>query len=257
MMKKFILCLCVLFTAVLLLASGAPVSGAEAAIDPNGFDPESWHVNDGLLYMANGKQFEGAEVVEDMIEGGSIYWLAVDPAADGTNEGLYKGWEGGIYFFGGDGKFASMLKREGAQMCYVILSPDGKQFILSDGTYVDREYLLYTFDGFELKKSFVGIGGGWIDSYRFAYSIIDGSKSARHEYADFSGPLSVVVYDSAVDLLTIAAEATATEDFMMNSVDAENGELVIMKLSVEDEGDWGDEEKLEIENIRVPIPAAG
>ncbi|MCL2010734.1 MAG: hypothetical protein FWG71_09370 [Synergistaceae bacterium] len=251
-MKKFIFNLGILFTAVLLLAGVAV-----AAIVPNGFDPESWHVNDGLLYMADGKQFEGAEVVEDLIEGGKIYWLAVDPEAGGTNEGLYKGWKGGIYFFGGDGKFISMLEREGAQMSYVQFCPDGQQFVLSSGTYADREYLLYEFDGFELKKSFGGIGGAWIDPFRFAYSIIDASKGPRHENADFPGRLSVVVYDSAVDLFTIAAEATATEDFMMNSVDAENGELVIMKLTVKDEGDWGDEGKLEIENIRVPLPAAG
>jgi len=184
---------------------------------------------------------------------GTIYWLAGDPEADGKNEGLYKGWKSGIYFFGQDGKFISMLEKERAQMCFVRFSPDGKQLVLGSG---DRENLLYEFDGFELKKSFGGIGGAWIDPFRFAYTIIDESRGARHENADFPGRLSVAVYDSAVDLLTIAAEATATEDFMMNFVDAESGELVIMKFSVKDEGEWGDREKVKIDVIRVPIPAA-
>ena len=44
---------------------------------------------------------------------------------------------------------------------------------------------------------------------------------------------------------------------MMNYVDTKSGELAITKLSVKDEGDWGDEEKLEIKNIHIPIPPAG
>ena len=225
------------------------------------FDPKSYVVVDGLLYTvdANGqkKQFEGAEVVEEETAGGKIYWLAGDPEADGMNEGLYKGWKSGIYFFGGDGKFISLLEKKHADRSYVQFSPDGKQFILSSGTYVDREYLLYEFDGLKLQRAFGGISGVWIGPFRFAYTLIDESKNARHKDADFPGWLTVVVYDSAVDLLTTVLEATETEDFMMDRLNDETDELVVTKFSVKDKKDWGDEEKINVESIRVPIPAAG
>jgi WD40 repeat protein len=213
-------------------------------------------VDDGLLYDADGKQFEEVQVVEVETERGIIYWLSVpdsDPDCNRYNVELYEGgWKGGIYFFGGDGKYISMLEKEDSNSCYVFFSPDGKQFILR--APVDQ-YLLYEFDGLKLKKSFGGTTLEWIDPFRFAYSIIDESKNAREE-AGFDGWLTVVVYDSAADLLTTVIEATATEDFLVDSFDAETGELVIWKKSVEDEKDWGDFFKQKLERIRVPVPAA-
>jgi hypothetical protein len=254
-MKKIILILCVILTVALLLTTGLPVLAANEPVNPN-----SYTVNDGKLYDADGKQFKGAEIVTAETEGGIIYWLAVNPDADGCVEGLYEGWKGGIYFFGGDGNFISMLAREHAQESYVWFSSDGKQFILSGGTFYYPEYLLYGFhgfDGFELKKSFGGTRGAWIDNFRIACSTIDRSKNARYEEAYYHGWLSVVVYDSAVDLFTTVIDATATEDFMMLSVDHETDELVVAKFSVKDEKDWGDREKREYDEICLPVPPAG
>jgi hypothetical protein len=234
---------------------------------PNGgfppFAPDGFVVEDGLLYSVNAegekKQAEGAEVVEAETEGGKIYWLAADPEAGGSNEGLYKDWAGGIYFFGSDGNFINCLEREDAQKSYVQFSPDGKRFILDSGEFVTRQLLLYEFDGLELKKEFYGMPSPeWLDdSYRFAFTLIDTSKISRYENADIFGWMSVAVYDSAVDLLTTVAEATATEDFMLSGVDRESGELNVTKLSVSNEKDWADESKHATEDIKVPLPAAG
>ena len=142
-------------------------------------------------------------------------------------------------------------------MSYVQFSPDGKQFILGSGTYVERVYELYKFEGLNPQKTFYGTSLTWVGPNRFAFTFIDASKKARHEGADFSGWLSVVVYDSAVDLLTTVAEATKTEDFMLDGLDDETGELSITKFFVKDEKDWADEEKRETEDISRPIPAAG
>ena len=222
------------------------------------FDPESYAVDDGVFYTLDAQgewtKVEGARVGEEDIQGKKIYWYAVSPD---THE-MHKDWIGGIYFFGDNGKFISMVKKEDAERSYVQFSPDGEQFILNSGTYVNREYLLYEFDGLKLKKSFHGIGLAWLDPVRFVFTLIDTSKDERYEGAAnsgtlFEGWLSVVVYDSAADSLTTVVEATKTEDFMMNEFDGNTGELVITKISVTDEKDWA-EENLKHEEIRVRVP---
>jgi hypothetical protein len=224
------------------------------------FAPEKFTVENGLLYTTDGSgkraQFEGAEVVEEAIGGGKIYWLAADQDANGSNEGLYKDWKSGIYFFGGDGKFLSCLEIKDAQMSCVRFSPDGKQFVLDSGTYVDRDYKLYAFDGFELKKTFYGVSQlVWLDPVRFAFTGFDTERGPRYKDADLSGWMSIVMYDTAAETLETIIAATATEDYMLESADA--GELVIWKYSVKDSKDWADEDKRETGQIKIPIPAAG
>jgi len=252
LVKKFLVSIVVL---VMGLFFGLAASGA-------GFEPEKYVVDEGLLFSidSQGKktQFEGAEVVEVKGDFGTRYWLAGDPNANGANEGLYKGWTSGIYFFGADGKFISCLEYEDAQMSYVNFSPDGAQFTLDTGTYVDRDYKLYSFDSLELKKSFYGVSTlEWLDPVRMTFTIIDKDKKERAKDYDIPGWLSVVVYDTAAEALETVAAATETEDFMLESVDQEAGDLVITKISVKSQKDWADEKKRKNEQIRVPIPAAG
>ena len=246
---------------IMVLLGVSFVSAFAGTCAAAGFDAAKYVVDDGLLFAVDAKggmeQVEGAEVVEAQTEGGVIYWLAADPNADGSNENMYKGWKSGIYFFGSDGKFISCLEKEDAGTCYVWFSPDGKQFALDSGTYVDRDYELYAFDGLALKKSFRGIALAWLGPLRFAYSAIDTAKGRRHEDADIPGWMSVVVCDTSDDSSVTALEATNTEDFMMDAVDLDTDELIVTKFSVENEGDWGDDEKTSVENIRIPIPAAG
>jgi hypothetical protein len=247
--KIFFLFLCVIF-AVALLPAGTVLA--------TGFDANKYVVDDGLLYTLDAKggktQIEGAEVSEEKIDGGKIYWLAAGPDAGGENEGLYKGWKSGIYFFGGDGKFISCLAKEDAWQSYVQFSPDGKRFVLDSGTYVDREFNLYEFDGFTLRKTFYGMSPlAWLDPFRFAFTFIDAEKGPRHQDADISGWLSVVVCDSSADKLQTVAEATITEDFWLESVDSDTGELVITKNYVKNKRDWADYEKRSSEEMRVPV----
>ena len=148
-----------------------------------------------------------------------------------------------------------MVEKENAHRTWVQFSPDGEQFILDSGTYVDREYLLYEFDSLKLKKTLYGIALSWLDPVRFVFTPIDVLKGARYADADFPGWLSVVIYDSEAGSFTTLAEATKTEDFMMEEVN-NTGEIIITKFSVNDEKDWEDEDagKIKIEEIRVPVP---
>ena len=243
---------CCSVAVIVLMAFFSRCGGAFAA-----FDAQSHIVENGLLYALDAEgewtEVKGAgRVNEEDIQGEKIYWLAVDPEA----EEIYKGWQGGIYFFDDEGEFISLVEKENAHQTWVEFSPDGEQFILSSGTYVDREYLLYDFDGFKFKKTFYGIGLEWLDPVRFVFTLIDVQKGARYGGADFPGWLSVVVCDSGVDSLTTVVEATKTEDFMMKEVDGNTGEIIITKFSVNDEKDWKDEDagKIKTEEIRVPVP---
>jgi len=237
---------------IALMAFFSFCGGAFAA-----FDAQNLIVENGLLYTLDAQgewtEVKGARGVEEKdIQGEKIYWLAVNPEA----EEIYKGWQGGIYFFDDEGEFISLVEKEDAHRTWVEFSPDGEQFILDSGTYVDREYLLYDFDSFKLKKTFYGIALAWLDPVRFVFTLIDTPKGERYEGADFPGWLSVVVYNSGTDSLTATVEATKTEDFMMERVDGRTGELVITKFSVNDEKDWKDEDtgKIKTEEIRVPVP---
>ena len=234
-------------------------SGSEAL--SAAFDSKKTIVVDGLLYRVDAKgqkkQFEGAEVVEEKIDSGKIYWLAADPKADGQNKGLYKGWKSGIYFFGKDGKFISCLERKAAQLSYVHFSPNGKQFILASGTYVDLEYKLYTFGTLELKKTFYGMSQlVWLDSRRFVFSAIDTARGPRHKNADIAGWRSVVLYDTASGTLKTLINATKVADFDLQSIDTGKGKLSITKYSVKSENDWANEKKVSSEEIFFPIPTS-
>jgi hypothetical protein len=224
------------------------------------FDPEKFAVENGLLYTTDESgekiQFEGAEVVEEEIDGGKIYWLAANPDADGSNEGLYKDWKSGIYFFGDDGKFLSYLEIKDALVGYVRFSPDGKQFVFDSSTQSDRDYKLYAFDGLELKKTFYGASPViWLDDERFAFTELDTARGLRDENAYLSGWMSIVLYDTAAETFETIMEATATENYILDSVD--DDELVIWKYSVPDAKDWADEDKRETQQITIPIPSAG
>jgi len=226
-------------------------------------DPNNYIVDDGLLYLvdAEGRKeqvedFSVQRIWEHNTERGKIYSLALYPQSE-----LFKDWKHGFYFFGGDGKYISMveLDEDESNLLYVYFSPNGKQFVISTLAYCGP-YKLYEFDSIKLKKEleFVGALAYWIDPLRFALMTVDRSKGARHGDAErLDGALSVAVYDTAVDLLITVAEATDTEDFKLEGVDRETGELIITKYSVKNKRDWKDEEKIEKREIRVEAPPAG
>ena len=246
-MKNFIFVLCAIFAVFL-----SPSCGAYAA-----FDTKSHVVNDGLLYTVNAEgqkmRIEGAEVLEKETENGKIYWLAVDPEYDE----LYKGWEGGIYFFGSDGKFLSYLERENTRDFCVRFSPGGKWFLSFYNLSIEGEFILYQFDGLKLKETFDGLNElFWVDSKRFALMLLDNTHGERDRDAEIRDWISVAVYDVASGEYQMVKTATETEDYWLSSVDEGTGELIIKKTSVKNVEDWADAEKHESEEIRVPAPAA-
>ncbi|MDR1580175.1 MAG: hypothetical protein LBS35_07440 [Synergistaceae bacterium] len=231
------------------------------------FDSKKLIVDGGLLFTADAKgkktRFEGAEVVEVALEderNSKRYWLAADPEAYVSEEGLYKGWKSGIYFFGDDGKFISCLETEDAPWSEVKFSPDGKLFVLDSGTGVIRDFSLYAFDGLQLISTLTGISPvDWLDNERFAFTGLDDSHGPRGTDSENDDWKSVVMYErDMADPVTVkAVTATATEDYVLGSVDRAAGELEIWKTSVKNAKDWADPDKREQTTIRVPIPAVG
>jgi WD40 repeat protein len=241
--------------------------GATRAGAAQKFDPEKFIVDGGLLFTVDAKgektRFEGVEVVETVLEGernSKRYWLIADPEAYVSEEGLYEGWKSGIYFFGGDGKFISCLETEDAPWSEVKFSPDGKLFVLDSGTGVVRDFALYAFDGLQLISTLSGISPvDWLDNERFAFTGLDDSHGPRGTAAEVEDWMSVVIYerDMAGPVTVKAATATATEDYVLGSVDRAAGELEIWKTSVKNAKDWPVSDKREQTTIRVPIPAVG
>ena len=71
------------------------------------------------------------------------------------------------------------------------------------------------------------------------------------------GWLSVALYDSALEELTVLREATETQDFILSGVEHEEGVLKVQERSVKDKKDWDDEEKVEGKVTTIPIPVVG
>ncbi len=243
--KKTILCLLVLPLVIFLWS--------------NVVFAENFSVENEQLYKIDdsGKKtlLENVEVSKvEIKDGADVYYATLDPE---SNSSLGK-IESGLYFFDGKGKSVSFLKKEQPEICFANFSPDGKKFILDCGTYVDRSFELYEFNGLVKKKDYYGCSQlSWLDPHRFVFTLIDETHKARTTESEIPGWLSVVVYDSAVDLLTPVAEATPTDDFLFEAVDVEANTLVINKYHVDDEKLWSQEDKIDSESIEKPIPAAG
>jgi hypothetical protein len=274
-MKNF-KALFVLFIAAAVMVIGAAVFAPQVCAAA--IDGKNMIVEDGTVFILDGKggrKESGAIVEEQETSGGVIYFVDANPDADGMEEGLYKGWTKGFYFFGADGKFISCLEIDKAGpggMGSVMFSPGGKWFVHYVGSsssepseYKLDEYKLYEFDGLKVKKDlrdFYGLWPFWLDDGRFAFTRLDAKRGSRGKSAPNPGWMSVVVYDIAADELTAVAEATATEteDYMLSEADRDAGELVILRYSVKKPEDWAKKDwNNDTENdtyIRVPIPAA-
>ncbi len=238
-----------LLVAVLLLSA----VGAFAA-------EESYILKEGNVYQVkSGKEtlLEGRHPERSNTDKGLYSWIWVDPA---LSEKMRDSKVGIYFFLGEDEKPAGFLPLEDATCSDLEFSPSGEKFLLrSDGPYAFQELSLYTFDGFVKKKSFLVVGPWtWIDSHRFVFTQDDTSKGSRGKAVEqLEGWLSVALYDSALEELSVIREATETQDFILIGVEHEEGVLEVQERSVKDKKDWDDEEKVEGKMTKIPIPAAG
>jgi hypothetical protein len=212
-------------------------------------------VRDGKLYRVNARGGEkqirdSVNSVEDVAGVGS--WAECAPASEQECQGL----EGGMYFFGQDGKGVRFIRDEEADKDSVLFSPGGKHVVLDQGTYVDRTYRIYDFASGAFLRDFYGMGLAWLSPEQFVFTLIDASKGERSENADIAGWWSVATFDVNARKLDVLARATTTEDFELLEVDAEKKELVIGRIFVNDARDWQDESKRNKQERRMPVKAA-
>lgn len=220
---------------------------------------ESYILKEGKVYRVEaGKEtlLEGVHPMRSNTDKGLYSWIWVDPA---LSEKMRDSKVGIYFFLGEDEKPAGFMPLEAAAFSHLQFSPSGEKFLLSWGAYAVQELSLYTFDGFVKKKSFTVVGPWtWIDFHRFVFTQDDTSKGSRGKAVELQeGWLSVALYDSALEELTVLREATETQDFILSGVEHEEGVLKVQERSVKDKKDWDDEEKVEGKVTTIPIPAAG
>ena len=209
--------------------------------------------------MVNGKPEEAPEPNGGQeTENGWCFRLFVDPDTQDESEGL----ERGLFFYREQTGRYSFLPFEEESVNDVHFSPDGEMFIVEGaGEYAmyDFSLELFDFDGFksQFKTMKAAFPPQWLDVRRFAFSRFEPgtSRGRPDDYPDEW--MSIAMYDATAGEEVVLKAATQTEEFMMDGFDDETGELVIIKFSVRNEKDWADEEKQEVEEMRVSLPAAG
>ena len=220
---------------------------------------ESYVLKEGAAFRVNadGKEIELEEDQPEycLTDSGMYSWIIVDPELSD----VMKGSKSGIYFFNEFEEPLGFLPFEGAAYCNVSLSPDGEIIAIIFGTSVSHDLILYTMDGLKKKKSFLVIGDiCWLDPYRFVFTLDDVGKGARGDAMDQQeGWLSVMMYDAMMEELFSVMDATKTEDYMLVGVNFEREQIEVLRRSVKEVNDWGDEHMIEDATLSVPIPAAG
>lgn len=232
-------------------------STALAANPDSQVDISAFALKDGRVYKG-GKALDG-DVNEVPAEiGGSIrYWSALD--AD-ENEALSE-VESGVWFFAASGEALTFAPLESASSACqeVIFSPDGGMFVIAWGSSV-RPDLFFEVYGQGTKKltDLAGTRGGlaWVDPVRFVMTRIDDARADADD-AVVGLRVSVVLVDVAAGETVVLKEATATQNFWLETVVEDGKAVTVREDSVKAEQDWADEDKITSQNLRVEIPAAG
>ena len=212
------------------------------------------------VYRVDGGMERLLEDVEPLgvsTEAGLWAWIKIDPETEGM-----EGSESGVQFFQGeDAKPSGFLPVEDMEVCAVHFSSLGDKLLIFTGTGTKQDVDFYLVDAangsFVKKKSFASMGpAAWVDAHRFFFSAIDESRGfvGGHEGIWWASPS---LYDTAEDEVIVIRKATATRNSAIIDCDPEAGTLTIMEMSVEDEKDWPDEDKVEFQELTLPIPAAG
>jgi hypothetical protein len=183
---------------------------------------------------------------------GAILWFAVDKYINEAMEGS----QSGIYFFEDKEKPLFFLPYEGAgTVADILFSPDGKQIVLDDGTWIVRQFILYDFKKTEKKASLRGMSRlMWLDSSRLAFTFDEPDAEQRTSTTDFDAWTSVVVYDTIAEKIIPVIKATETKNYRLDGADLDKGELRLTETSVNNKKDWADPEKHEVKEITVKMP---
>ena len=163
----------------------------------------------------------------------------------------------------------SIPLREGEKCLYVAVNHTRSIVFLSLVYNNDETLALFDTKGKKLAETpgVMGLVNGdslfWIDECRFLFtSSVHGTKRG-HEENNWHGAAVFEIFGEPGSsyfetLVTPVAEPTATVDYEAGSVDRDTNECCITKYTVQSPEDWLQQEPVfEMEDISVPIPAAG
>ena len=158
---------------------------------------------------------------------------------------------------------------KGTQCRYAAMNHK-RTIVLLSLIYNDNETLtLFDTKGKKLAETpgVMGLGNGnslfWIDEHRFLFTYsVHGTKRGTDENNWHGAAVLELFGDPGSKyfeiLVTPLAEPTATVDYEAGGIDSDADECCISKYTVQSPEDWSQQEPVfEMEEIRVPFPAAG
>lgn len=239
---------CLFFAAVLVCVLGAGM--ARAAVGDYILKGEQVYRVDG------GEERLCPDLEPEWVatDAGEWAWVKVHPLCTYHPE-LMQGTESGVYFFRGkQGTPAGFAPVTSNIIHAPNFSPSGEMVLVSyyENVRAQQDNLeLYLIDGkgFTRQASFPSLMAQpeyWVDRQRFAFTMLDKSKSQRREMKGGAmkpwWPHSAVLYDAARGRLTILRESTEARDYTDVEYDSESHTLLI-----QDD---------EVHVTRIPVPAA-
>ncbi|MBQ9564989.1 MAG: hypothetical protein IJU98_05320 [Synergistaceae bacterium] len=159
--------------------------------------------------------------------------------------------------------------REGETCRYAAVNHTRSLVFLSLVYNNDETLALFDAKGRRLAETpgVMGLGNGdslfWIDKYRFLFtSSVHGTKRGPEENNWHGAAVFEIFGEPGSNyfetLVTPLVEPTVTVDYEAGGIDGDTGECVVLKFTVQSPEDWSQQEPVfEMEDIRVPVPAAG
>jgi hypothetical protein len=211
---------------------------------------------EGEYVLKNGQIYQGlnkldVKVAEIATEtGGPFRYYLVLPVDDGAR----------LYFFGSNEQFLAsipLLSEEEFQGLY--FNSDGSRFLLASGApgRTDVIFKLYETDKMELKMEVAGFKDNvqWLDKSRIVLTRFDGYRGDENApVPDLRPKLSAVILEAAPLRTVILKEATATQNYLFDSVTPDGVEINLTEKAVSNAVDWVFEDKVSSKDIRVKIP---
>ena len=229
--------------------------------------PEVWYSTDGRTVWRESKEgrektnldpmfVEGADYRED----DDFYWVEADSAV----------WVCNVK--NRDRMPVRIPLRKGEKCWYVAVNTRWGIFFVSLVYNNDETLALFDAKGRKLAETpgVMGLGNGeslfWLDGARLLFtSSVHGTKRGPEENNWHGAAVLELFGEPGGDyskyfeiLVTPLAEPTATVDYEAGSIDTDTNECCFTKYTVQSPEDWSQQEPVfEMEEIRVPFPAAG
>jgi len=225
-------------------------------------DISVFSLKDGSIYRGGVALDCYVNEVPSEIDGPIRYWSVLGPdVSDAVLEN-----ETGVWFFAQDGACLTFVPLE-SEYGYqdIVFSPDGGKFVLATGSGMRPDVFFEVYgEGTEKLAELIGVIGqlAWVDPLRFVFTLIDEDMDDDIREGAFHGLaydmyLSVAMYDTAAMEMTVLKKATGTQNFLFDEVIEDGNAVTVTEKSVKALEDWADDEKIEMREIRVEIPAAG